>query len=223
MLDAKKVTNHPAKNDIPVVKSDTSVKPERNVEPKIQPSAPSEATTAAKSTERNVQADTTATDSKFNVNDALPCSPVYYQNTFTSSDTNRLILSNNHRGLDDELPFPPPQLMQYSESIDEHQNGGRTIARRIQRTLNDHFVDMADFNDVLDFGCSNGRVLRNFHDLATQNNYWGCDINANTIWWNIENLSPPFDFFVNSTMPGLPVKQDRFDFCVCHVRFYPHG
>jgi SAM-dependent methyltransferase len=64
---------------------------------------------------------------------------------------------------------------------------------------------------VLDFGCGAGRILRQFADVASEAEVWGCDIHPESISWLEENLSPPFHCFRNDTSPPLPVGPGRFD------------
>ncbi|MFK7767109.1 MAG: class I SAM-dependent methyltransferase [Mariniblastus sp.] len=137
-------------------------------------------------------------------------SPMYFLNTATHTNDKRLVLRN----MPDcgELPLPPDNMMQYSETPEAHHKTGSRLAKIIREMLPSNGIELASLENVLEFGCSNCRVLRHFEDVARENNYWGCDINANTIFWNIENLSPPFNFFVNTTLPNLPIRDGYFDF-----------
>ena len=64
---------------------------------------------------------------------------------------------------------------------------------------------------VLDFGCGPGRVLRHFAEEAAEAEFVGCDIDAPSIAWARENLSPPFEFFVNGEAPPLAQASAGFD------------
>ena len=64
---------------------------------------------------------------------------------------------------------------------------------------------------VLDFGCGAGRTLRHFLDEASVGEFFGCDIDAPSIAWLEDNLSPPFTVFVNEERPPLPLPGSSFD------------
>jgi SAM-dependent methyltransferase len=64
---------------------------------------------------------------------------------------------------------------------------------------------------VLDFGCGSGRVLLHFLDEAKVAELHGCDIDAASIAWLEENLSPPLHVFRNGEEPGLPFPSGHFD------------
>lgn len=64
---------------------------------------------------------------------------------------------------------------------------------------------------VLDFGCGSGRVIRHFGAEATKAEVWGCDLDAPSIAWLNENLSPPFKFFESADVSTLPQEEGYFD------------
>jgi SAM-dependent methyltransferase len=64
---------------------------------------------------------------------------------------------------------------------------------------------------TLDFGCGAGRIMRQFLPEAEGAEFWGCDIDATSIDWLRENLSPPFHFFISEEAPGLPQADASFD------------
>jgi SAM-dependent methyltransferase len=64
---------------------------------------------------------------------------------------------------------------------------------------------------VLDFGCGAGRTLRHFLPEARSAEFWGCDIDAESIAWLDENLSPPLHVFENGAEPPLSVPDAKFD------------
>ena len=149
-------------------------------------------------------------NAEFNLRRIVPRSLMYFQNTQTIASPDHMLVRNVERG--ESLPVPPPHLMEYQEPVEKHLNSGRTMASIIRKALADNSIELSTCSKVLEFGCSNSRVLRHFEDLATEQSYWGCDINANTIIWNIENLSPPFNYFVSTTSPSLPICDRSFDF-----------
>ena len=110
------------------------------------------------------------------------------------------------------LPIPPKPLMEYGESSEHHlQTGERTVATMLD------IVQKADRNiancqRILEFGCANGRLLRWLANFANKSEIWGVDIQSDKIFWAIENLNPPFNFAVNTTVPHLPFRDGYFDF-----------
>lgn len=64
---------------------------------------------------------------------------------------------------------------------------------------------------VLDFGCGAGRTLRHFVTEAEIAEVWGCDIDAESIDWLQQNLSPPLRAFQNGPTPPLPQADGYFD------------
>ncbi|MGZ5002084.1 MAG: class I SAM-dependent methyltransferase, partial [Chthoniobacterales bacterium] len=67
---------------------------------------------------------------------------------------------------------------------------------------------------LLDFGCADARLMRNFYELALRppGEVWGVDIDARRITWNQQNLSPPFKFLTTTSFPHLPFEDGYFDF-----------
>jgi SAM-dependent methyltransferase len=64
---------------------------------------------------------------------------------------------------------------------------------------------------VLDFGCGTARSLTHFEDEASSGDFWGCDIDGDSIAWASANLSPPFHFARNDALPPLPFPEGKFD------------
>jgi SAM-dependent methyltransferase len=64
---------------------------------------------------------------------------------------------------------------------------------------------------ALDFGCGSARVLRHFASEAARGTLWGCDIDAASIAWDAQNLSPPFQFFRNGLAPPLTLPPRSLD------------
>lgn len=64
---------------------------------------------------------------------------------------------------------------------------------------------------VLDFGCGAGRTLRHFVPLADKAEFYGCDIDTESIEWLRRNLSPPLNVFVNADLPPLAQPDGHFD------------
>jgi SAM-dependent methyltransferase len=64
---------------------------------------------------------------------------------------------------------------------------------------------------VLDFGCGAGRTLRHFLPEAETAEFWGCDIDGESVAWLDENLSPPLHVFENGPEPPLDLPSEKFD------------
>ncbi len=112
----------------------------------------------------------------------------------------------------DLLPIPPKELMEYGEPSQAHLNQGKKIVDKMRNIVNQAGYELEDCQRILEFGCANGRLIRWLFDLAKTSEIWGVDIQADKIFWAIENLSPPFNFAVNTTVPHLPFPDRYFDF-----------
>ena len=141
----------------------------------------------------------------------------FFPNSFTHSDNKILLLENPAEST--QLPTPPPEIMQYGESEQKHFASGKRDYEFLNHMLSNNNVAIDQFDRILDFGCSNGRVLRHFEPLTNKLEGWGCDLNANSLLWCVENLSPPFRFFVNTTTPHLPLEDKYFGFVFCFSIF----
>jgi SAM-dependent methyltransferase len=64
---------------------------------------------------------------------------------------------------------------------------------------------------VLDFGCGAGRTLRHFLAEANRGEFWGADIDAPSIAWLQQNLSPPVHALRNEAEPPLGLDEGTFD------------
>jgi SAM-dependent methyltransferase len=78
-----------------------------------------------------------------------------------------------------------------------------------------------DGKRVLDFGCGAGRTLRHFAADAERADFWGCDIDADSIAWLQTHLEPPFHVFRNSELPPLDMPDGFFDLIWC-VSVFTH-
>ena len=68
-----------------------------------------------------------------------------------------------------------------------------------------------DGKRVLDFGCGSGRTLRHFLPEAQLAEFWGCDIDGESIDWLGRHLDPPMNFFQNAVDPPVAQADARFD------------
>jgi len=111
------------------------------------------------------------------------------------------------------LPLPPVELADRAgtpsgadESLEPFLSVGLYMRGEIERLLPDGWSWTG--KRVLDFGCGAGRVLRHFLPQAGNARFVGCDIDAPSIAWIEEHLSPPFEAFVNSEAPPLAQQPD---------------
>lgn len=89
---------------------------------------------------------------------------------------------------------------------------GRAEREAIGRIAAQHGIELDSARDILDWGCSTGRVLRHFADLPDQTRLWGCDIDENSIEWAQRHFEGRFRFFSTTLEPHLPVADSSFDF-----------
>ena len=115
-----------------------------------------------------------------------------------------------------DAPYPPLPLANRVGSLEEAQDPyefyddlGRRARAEIEGAL------PADWSfagkTVLDFGCGAGRTLRHFLPEADTAEFWGCDIDAESIQWLEQNLSPPLRVFQNGPEPPLSPPDETFD------------
>ena len=113
------------------------------------------------------------------------------------------------------FPLPPNELLQRIGPMgDEDPTGtyertGLEHRRLIEGALPEGWTWPG--RTVLDFGCGVGRILRQFAPEAEESEFWGCDIDGQSIDWLRENLSPPFRFFESADAAGLPQEDGYFD------------
>ena len=117
----------------------------------------------------------------------------------------------------DNLPFPPLELATRTGSIrtDQFWPEWEQIGAVQAGLLRDYLPAEWERLDrrTLDFGCGSGRALRHFVKESTTWEMWGCDIDARSIQWLTENLSPPFHFFEvgNEENSQIPMPDGYFD------------
>jgi SAM-dependent methyltransferase len=115
-----------------------------------------------------------------------------------------------------DAPYPPLPLANRVGSLEEAQDPygfydelGRRAREDIERALPAGWS--FDGKTMLDFGCGAGRTLRHFLPEADTAEFWGCDIDAESIAWLDANLSPPLRLFENGPEPPLSVPDETFD------------
>lgn len=106
-------------------------------------------------------------------------------------------------------PLPPPALRHRVGGVDDYEQVGSAVR--------DDLLDLVppdwsfEGKRVLDFGCGAGRVLRHFLEDAQTTELHGCDIDAESIEWLTEHLSPPLHVFQNGEAPPIPRPDAHFD------------
>jgi SAM-dependent methyltransferase len=112
--------------------------------------------------------------------------------------------------------MPPLELAQRVGSLPEGADP-LELYDRIGRDCHDQLLRMLpegwDLGGrlALDFGCGAGRTIRHFLDEAQTAEIWGCDIDAASVDWVREHLSPPLDALVSGTEPPLDRPDGQFD------------
>jgi SAM-dependent methyltransferase len=113
------------------------------------------------------------------------------------------------------LPFPEGKMLERIGPMgDEDPKRVYEVSGRGHRALIENLLP-DDWSwtgrRVLDFGCGVGRIIRQFAPEAEEAEFWGCDIDAPSVDWLRQNLSPPFNFFRSEETPGLPQEDGYFD------------
>lgn len=114
----------------------------------------------------------------------------------------------------ENAPATPPAAMRagYPRNDERYLADGKMVNDSLRALLAEFDKDVSSFSDILEWGCSTGRVLRHWNDLAHDMRVWGCDIDANSVEWCVKNLASPFRFFQATTRPSLPIPDNTFDF-----------
>jgi len=114
----------------------------------------------------------------------------------------------------DYLPVPPLALRVRVggwEETDHFLGVGRKIGWDLNKLLKGIDKNLNSFNNILDFGCGCGRVLRFLKPIEGQT-IKGSDIDSESITWCQQNLGTIATFKVNHDLPPLPYPDASFDF-----------
>jgi SAM-dependent methyltransferase len=117
--------------------------------------------------------------------------------------------------LEDPIPLPPPWLAHRVGFIPDDDS--LTLYRELGLKVRSDILDLlpSDWSfegrRVLDFGSGAGRILRHFIREAEDAEFYGCDIDAESIEWLERHLSPPLRVFRNEEAPPLPQPDAHFD------------
>ena len=111
------------------------------------------------------------------------------------------------------VPLPPAELRhRVHGSLDpvSFLQVGRAVAQNLHDLCTSVGRDIYSFQNVLDFGCGCGRVLRNFQDAPESCRLYGTDIDPGLVSWCEENL-PRVRCSTNGFQPPLPYADKTFD------------
>jgi len=112
------------------------------------------------------------------------------------------------------LPLPPLELRAGYNVLDDgaYIEVGRSDVAAMRSLIAQAAPDARPLMRILDWGCSSGRMIRHWADVAEAGGeLWGCDICASSINWASENLSPPCTFFTSTLRPHLPLPDASMD------------
>jgi SAM-dependent methyltransferase len=101
--------------------------------------------------------------------------------------------------------------MEYGEPADRHLETGQINVTAMLSALGDVGFSWEQCRRVLEFGCSNGKLVRWLEPFAADREIWGVDVQADKVMWAMEHLSPPFRFATTTTVPHLPFADGHFD------------
>ena len=113
-----------------------------------------------------------------------------------------------------ELPIPPLELWQHAylgDNTEAYLVAGKKHVRKMVDILETSGISVGPGKRVLDFGCGDGMMLRQFRGIAESGEAWGVDINGSQMVWCQRHLSPPFKFATTTSFPHLPFEDGYFD------------
>lgn len=119
---------------------------------------------------------------------------------------------------DQGIPLPPPRLRQKVAGRDNAEwfvKSGELSLADLSRALAAIGRSIDDFNDVLDWGCGCGRMLRHLLPPRPPRRIHGFDVDREAIAWINENL-PWVQTSCNDGMPPLPYADATFDLIFNH-------
>jgi SAM-dependent methyltransferase len=115
-----------------------------------------------------------------------------------------------------DYPYPPLDLatrVRFLDAWSDPFKAYEELGAQTKTALLDLLPDEWSFEGkrVLDFGCGAGRTLRHFLSEAERGEFWGADIDAASIEWLQENLSPPLHAWRCSSVPPSGLEHGSFD------------
>jgi len=116
------------------------------------------------------------------------------------------------------LPLPPPKLrykVAGSENADWFDVSGQLSIQDLTRALASIGRSLGEFQDVLEWGCGCGRILRHMPAPLPPKTMHGNDIDAEAIGWVNDNL-PWVQTSLTAGLPPLPYPDNSFDLIFNH-------
>jgi SAM-dependent methyltransferase len=120
--------------------------------------------------------------------------------------------------VDQGIPLPPPRLRSKVAGTDDAEwfaKSGRMSLEDFSRGLAAIGRSFEEFNDVLDWGCGCGRILRHLPPPSAPKRIYGFDIDQEAIAWVTENL-PWVETSRTEGLPPLPYVDASFDLIFNH-------
>jgi len=122
-----------------------------------------------------------------------------------------------------EAPIPPEKLRKRvhgDTSLLQFEVAGKLISRNIHTAISE-YITLGKEHHVLDFGCGSGRVMRYFHNLTSECQFFGTDVDGEAVSWCQRNLAKIGTFEINGPLPPLPFDEAFFDF-VYSISVFTH-
>src|SRR5262245_8385795 len=94
-------------------------------------------------------------------------------------------------------PVPPPETWiseKYGKTVEEYLASGQRDTQDMFDILGRAGVSLEASDNILDFGCGDGRMIRWLAHMIGDREIWGTDLDAGRIIWCKQNLAPPFHF-----------------------------
>lgn len=142
--------------------------------------------------------------------------PVFAAYRWLRESSPQLLLSNvriRRAARQSGTPIPPGGLLYLASTtrnVRHFLEGGRAAADSLRAALKRVARPIESAEDILDFGCGCGRVLRHWQGLRGPRLH-GCDYNPKGVDWVAANLGS-VNVQVNELQPPLPFPDASFDF-----------
>ena len=109
------------------------------------------------------------------------------------------------------LPVPPRALwLGYGDTVEVYLSNGMHDVQTMERLLKACGTSFESSRRILELGCAAGRMIRWLQPLTEACEIWGTDIDADSIIWCQQHLSPPFHFATTTVFPHLPFEDQYF-------------
>jgi len=95
------------------------------------------------------------------------------------------------------------------------QRSGQLSVADFETALSGADRKLAEFQQVLDFGCGCGRILSWMREVVPEERLCGIDIDAQAVGW-LKPFLPQVELHVTAPLPPLPFPDGRFDLVYGH-------